>query len=436
MDFIQWLINRLGLSQEAALKVAKDPNLMTSPYYQWYQQETFTQSTPGATNDRFALHPAEKVALGPVGMGAYYLTKSPWNNGGIDWQSYGQELKMMLAPKLQSGEITYEQANQFIAGVEQQIKKGTPANQLPFMNEIVNKYMEQSSPSDKPAIESMMGNLQGRYSPVEIYSAQARDYFNAKVGATYEGIGSDGKVKILTYSQADANDDYTLAMSEAYKGGNVESLPFYDEIRYATGENTSKLMNQVLNPDTYNWEEKYKQELASDRVGGSRWLEQNRTLQSAQARSLPSEMTSAKYQDIFNQGPEFPSSAVYNALQGLSPNQKNYFGSRLNELTAEFEMKNPGVREDWWKRKTAYDTANEQLRNRANLLEESPNASAYADEIAGIQSELSTREQNQPGGDPLETWYKKYPFLNRWNALTPQERGYSSQRFRRSTRFI
>ncbi len=115
----------------------------------------------------------------------------------------------------------------------------------------------------------------------------------------------------------------------------------------------------------------------------------------------------------------------------FSPAMRQYYESQLPSIYAEAGM--PAARQAWQAQRTKYLKEPMGVGGE-NWGQLSPQAFAETEGAhQGYEEELAQRAALQ---DPWESFLARYPFLQKYKALTPREKGYFSGEFRPRTRYL
>ena len=111
----------------------------------------------------------------------------------------------------------------------------------------------------------------------------------------------------------------------------------------------------------------------------------------------------------------------------VSPAGQEYFQQHLPSMFSEMGM--PQRRKAWWRQKTAWPGMPPTTRGAVGTEEEAETEAELQEWEAGVKSQLALP-------DPWVTALQHYPFLERFKALTPSQRGEYPARFAPPARWV
>ncbi len=371
---------------------------------------------------------------------------------GIDEEKYLKEakeyttrLRAWLANEIKAGRLTREQANAVLDTVDNSIRQGKALADI-YIPQLGKTFLgrEQTPLEGTPTQEEAPSqkDISPENWPAE---RQKEDYKYYRERLTNR-LRREVQLGRMSQTQADqylAQADYGIS-----SGRPISQLPYYYEMNIAPTKTWLPWLEQ---------KEQSRQATEQGKLTSQQQvydLEKRKEAERSAAQQRGFETTLGNMPSYGETYYPFLEQSLQTGA--VSPAMKEYYSRMLPTIQGEYEaiippskgltfgpaggfrpsLKGLNPREQWWMRQQGYGGVSEGARE-AGLAEGAAAGISLGEGLAEGQEYLAgARTSLGKTTDPFEGYLKKYPFLAKYLAMSPEQRGYYPSKFTPTTRWL
>ena len=345
---------------------------------------------------------------------------------------YIDELRKWLADEIEFGRMSREEANQILTQIEDLIRKGKNVSDINI------------SGLAKDPFSSTYVSPTGRTSRGEAPTAQSQDYeyYRQRLKNRLKREVQLGRMSQVQADQLIAQTEQGISM-----GRSISQLPYYYEMNIAPTEDILPRLQAAEDARAQGVITSQQQVYdLQKRKEAERSAAQQRGFETTLA-NMPS------YGETY-----YPFLEQSLQTGAVSPAMKEYYSRMLPTIQSEYEatvppskgltfgpaggfrpsLKGLTPREQWWMRQQGYGGVSEGARESA-LAEGAAAGISPAEGLPeGMESMALARPSASLGKpkDPFQAYLEQYPYLAKYLAMSPEQRGYYPSKYTPTTRWL